>query len=264
MRAGRSPGLRSWAGLATSLGDRPPWPEGAPRRRRRADVALLRCRARGGERVNTLFDRARELGARDATEDDLAAARGSRGGPGGRAGGAFSGTARTLAGGEVPAQQASPAAAGGAAPAAVVHHTIGFYEDGIFTVDDGRAWAFERMAEVCLFAFSARLALVPCAGEPRQVDDPANMPFLQAIFAGRVPQELAPQDPGQEVEVHLERRQEKYSERPKPKYRAFAGAARTLNDDAAPSPSAAPAAAAPGSWTYEVDSSMPATSIQIR
>jgi hypothetical protein len=69
---------------------------------------------------------------------------------GGRSQGAFQGTARTLAGdgpaqqaGQQPAEGTPPGGAaqapGGAAdPQQPIVHTIAFYSNGIFTVDDGR------------------------------------------------------------------------------------------------------------------------------
>lgn len=52
------------------------------------------------------------------------------------AGGAFSGTARTLAG-DAPAAPADEAGPSQPAAPQPVAHTITFYANGIFTVDDG-------------------------------------------------------------------------------------------------------------------------------
>ncbi len=53
------------------------------------------------------------------------------------AGGAFSGAARTLAAGDAPAAPAQPEGEPEAAGPASIVHTITFYADGQFTVDDG-------------------------------------------------------------------------------------------------------------------------------
>lgn len=53
------------------------------------------------------------------------------------AGGAFSGAARTLAAGDAPAAPAQPEGEPEAAAPASIVHTITFYADGQFTVDDG-------------------------------------------------------------------------------------------------------------------------------
>ena len=73
--------------------------------------------------VEGLFDRARQAGATAGPAPDQAPAGGTA---------AFSGAAHTLAGGAVPAQ--AQAAAG---PPPPITHTIAFYANGVFTVDDG-------------------------------------------------------------------------------------------------------------------------------
>lgn len=91
----------------------------------------------GGDQVEGLFDRARQSGARQGTSADL---------PGGGKTGssnpnAFSGTARTLQGGEA---EPSPSTATPAPASQGPHeHVITFWRNNIFTVNDG-----ERLAGV--------------------------------------------------------------------------------------------------------------------
>lgn len=75
--------------------------------------------------VMGFFDRARAAGAVDGRSEDLMA-------PSGRSGGAFVGAARRLDGEEVPSGQGNAPAS----PDPVVH-TITFYANKVFTVDDG-------------------------------------------------------------------------------------------------------------------------------
>lgn len=81
------------------------------------------------EKVGDLFDRARMAGAEDGPSAPVPVQRSST---------AFSGTARTLAGGDV-APAPGPAQAGGQ-PQRIVHN-ISFYANGVFTVDDGASLA---------------------------------------------------------------------------------------------------------------------------
>ena len=216
-----------------------------------------------------LFDAARAAGAHDGTAEDLPGGGEAPGGSGG--GGAFAGAGRTLAGGAPAADAAPPAggeeAGGGSADAAPpapkpVSHVIAFYDNGVFTVDDGPA---------------------------REMRDPANAEFLDAISAGRCPAELepAPSSAGEPVpvSVNLVRKAGDYV---KPAYVAFGGQGRTLagggggggGEDkgkepagasaaAAPSAAAAASAASPsasgGTVTWQgVDESKPSTSLQLR
>ena len=160
----------------------------------------------GGERgaVSGLFDAARALGAREGSAEDLPGY-GERAAP-------FSGRSNTLSGqGDVPAQ-------GGARPGdPPTRHLVEFWENGVFTVNNGPA---------------------------RGVMDPANLEFMQAISRGECPAELEGPDGGG-VEVSLMRHHGEYEEPEAPKYVAFSGQGRTLAGDAPPEP-AAPEAEAGG------------------
>ena len=235
-----------------------------------------------------LFDAARAAGAQDGRAEDLPGGGGGgggagAGGSGGGGGGVFSGTGRTLAGGGAAAPSAAAAApssdAGAPAPAAPppkpISHVIAFYDNGIFTVDDGPG---------------------------REMQDPANREFLDAISAGRCPAELEPEAPPSgagngepiPISVNLVRKAGDYV---KPAYVAFGGQGRTLaggggggggeeakgkepagggsvsgkGKEPAGSAAAAAAAAAStatpaaGMTTWQgVDESQPSTSLQIR
>ena len=81
--------------------------------------------------VEGLFERARQAGATAGTADDLRPAQEERSS-------AYQGRARTLAGGAEPAAEAAaPEASAAADPSTPVVHTITFYLNGVFTVDDG-------------------------------------------------------------------------------------------------------------------------------
>ena len=214
-----------------------------------------------------IFDAARAAGAQDGRAEDLPG--GGEAGGGGGGGGAFLGTGRTLAGGASAAAAASdegaaPSSDAAAAPAPPrpISHVIAFYDNGVFTVDDGPG---------------------------REMRDPANAEFLDAISAGRCPAELepAPSSAGEPVpvSVNLVRKAGDYV---KPAYVAFGGQGRTLagggggggGEDkgkepagasaaAAPSAAAAASAASPsasgGTVTWQgVDESKPSTSLQLR
>ena len=196
----------------------------------------VRGRSRGDDdedRVGSLFDRARAQGAREGRAEDLPGHRGPARG--------FQGTGRRLDGSNPDPNPA--AAAGGARALGPVKHTITFYQDMKFTVNDGPA---------------------------RDVMDPANRAFMQAIGEGVCPQELEG-DGSRPVEVNLVRKHEDYKEPPKPKYLAFQGKANKLTadtDDTAADPppessSAAAAQPAPAP-AIEVDTGAPLTSVQIR
>lgn len=172
---------------------------------------------KGLDEVGGVFDAARRAGAQEGRPEDLPPS--AAGGSGSGAFRAFSGGARTLAGGEPaapePAAPGAAAAAAGATPSGDRTVTIVFFRNGIFTVDDG---------------------------EPRAVSDPANLPFMEAIMAGRCPPELDPGDPAATVHVNLLRRDEDWAEPARPRHRAFAGAGHRLGaaTEAAPPPAAAP------------------------
>jgi UBX domain-containing protein 1 len=198
---------------------------------------------RSGDPIEGIFENARASGAREGRPEDLHAAAASRGG----GFQAFGGRARTLAGGE-----AAPAAAQEdyqeeeEEPAKELTVTIAFYANGIFTVNDG---------------------------EPRRIDDPANLEFMNAISRGQCPPELDPGDPDVHIAVNLVRRGEDYTPPAQPRFTAFGGAGRKLTDTAAdaggPSTSAAAAAATAPSTSGGVpwegaDPEKPKTSIQLR
>ena len=196
---------------------------------------LVRGRPEGGpeggngERgaVSGLFDAARALGAREGSAEDLPGY-GERAAP-------FSGRSNTLSGqGDVPAQ-------GGARPGdPPTRHLVEFWENGVFTVNNGPA---------------------------RGVMDPANLEFMQAISRGECPAELEGPDGGG-VEVSLMRHHGEYEEPEAPKYVAFSGQGRTLAGDAPPEPAAPEAEAGGGGGSARselvVDEAQPATSVQLR
>jgi len=192
---------------------------------------------KGDNGLDDLFDRARASEAEYGTPEDLMPQRSGGGGSG-----AFQGTARTLSG-EAPAASAAPAAAAAAGPPPPTVHTIVFWQNG-FTVNDGPL---------------------------RRLDDPANIPFLDAIGKGECPRELATsQDPNQPVHVNLVRKDEKWSPPPEPSYRAFHGTGRTLAGDSAADGAAAaaavpvPAPPAAAAGEFAVDDGKPVTTLQLR
>ncbi|KAG2448631.1 hypothetical protein HYH02_006519 [Chlamydomonas schloesseri] len=177
------------------------------------------------DRVGALFNRARQAGAAAGTSADLP----------GQPARAFAGQGHTLGGGPVPSKP-PPETEGPR------NHVITFYNNGIFTVDDG---------------------------PPRRVDDPANLTFIESISKGECPAELDPGRPGAPVTVNLLRKEEPYSEPERPK-QYFTGTGRTLgaSTSAGASTSTASAAAAAadasaGEWKG-VDESEPTTSLQLR
>lgn len=105
------------------------------------------------------------------------------------------------------------------------------------------------------------------AGEPRRIDDPANMAFISAISRGQCPPELIPEDPSIHVNINLVRRAEDYTPPAQPKFKAFAGSGRKMTSSdagpSAPSSSAAPATGSKVAWEGP-DESKPTTSIQLR
>lgn len=191
--------------------------------------------------ADAIFDRARQLGAREGTAEDLGPPAGASGG------GAFAGVGRTLGAVGGPAATPPPPAAsgpagGGDGAARPGRQTITFWRNG-FTIGDGPLRGF---------------------------NDPANMPFLQSIMRQEMPRELA----GADGEVNLVKRDADYEAPPEPRYRAFTGQGRTLGSSdpvvqpppaspsLAPEPSAAPAPAPPAG--FAVDDSQPFTSVQIK
>ncbi|GIL80837.1 hypothetical protein Vretimale_9445 [Volvox reticuliferus] len=173
------------------------------------------------DRVEALFNRARQAGARAGTSADLP----------GQASKAFQGQGHTLGGGPFPTkpppEQEGPR-----------RHVITFYNNGIFTVDNG---------------------------PPRRVDDPANARFIESISKGECPEELETGRHGAPVDVNLMRKEEPYTEAERPK-QYFTGTGRTLGATSGASTSAAPAPASSisaGEWTG-VDDTKPTTSLQLR
>jgi UBX domain-containing protein 1 len=198
---------------------------------------------RSGDPIEGIFENARASGAREGRPEDLNPA--SRGGGGFHA---FGGRARTLAGGEpAPAEnQEEQEVEDEAAKELTV--TIAFYANGIFTVNDG---------------------------EPRRMDDPANMQFMQAISRGQCPPELDPRDPDVHIAVNLVRRHEDYTPPAQPRFTAFGGSGRKLTDSTptaasagaggASTSAAAPTSVVSGGVPWEgADPEKPKTSIQLR
>ncbi|WZN66157.1 UBX domain-containing protein [Chloropicon roscoffensis] len=204
--------------------------------------------------VDDLFQSARRLGARDGNPDDLRAPR--SGAAPSSSKNAFTGSSYTLSGGANESQARGSQVGGSADPDAPDMHTITFYRNGIFTVDDG---------------------------EPRDVQDPANKDFIDSIGRGEVPREFdrkAQQDessqetgpgglarpPTQPVHVNLvSRMEEDYKPPAKPKYVAFAGQGLKLSGGASQQQSSAAASQDDnGPATFELDETKPVTSIQLR
>lgn len=138
-----------------------------------------------------VFDAARRYGAEERREEEFGNSGAFR---------AFSGRGRTIGG--ASGSEAAPPSHGAADRDEQRDVTIAFYENLVFTVDDG---------------------------EPRRMDDPANKPFLSAIMMGRLPSELDPGDPRTVVNVNLVQKHEPYDFSAKPKFKAFTGAGRKLN-----------------------------------
>ncbi|KAG2315170.1 hypothetical protein Bca4012_065973 [Brassica carinata] len=146
----------------------------------------------------------------------------------------FTGAARMLSGEPVPSspqQQDQPQ---------VVMHAITFWRNG-FTVNDGPL---------------------------RRFDDPQNATFMESIARSECPRELEPVDRKIRVHVDLVRREDNYTEPPKPK-NPFQGVGRTLGASGSGSaePQAQPAQmnTAPGPTRgLVVDQAAPTTSIQLR
>jgi len=140
--------------------------------------------------------------------------------------GAFSGAAHTLAGGSRPAEERAEG---------VVRHVVAFYPNGVFTVDDG---------------------------PPREVEDPANMGFINAIARGVTPPELEPRFPGQRVEVSLLRKGEDYEAPAEPV--AFTGRGNRLGGAEAAGAAPAPAVDDGGGEWAGPDESQEVVSVTFR
>ena len=65
-------------------------------------------------------------------------------------------------------------------------------------------------------------------GEPRNIADPANRPFMESITKGECPAELDPGSRSQQVSVNLVRSEKPYEAPAKPRYKAFSGSGQTL------------------------------------
>lgn len=106
-------------------------------------------------------------------------------------------------------------------------------------------------------------------------DDPRNAEILEGIRRGRAPLSIMNLQPGQDVDVEIQQHEGKY-EKPKPKYKPFAGRGQRLGSPTpsvsgqVPSePAAAPSQAAASSQASEpakpnVDESQPVVTLQIR
>lgn len=177
--------------------------------------------------VDGLFDNASRLGAQAGSAEDLARARGE-----GTGNQAFTGAMRTLDGRTVENEAPAPDAT---APQA---HTITFYRNGVFTVNDGPA---------------------------RAIQDPENREFMDAIGRGLCPPELNPTNAAVPVEVNLLRKEEDYKEPEVPNFTSFQGTGLklTANDGAGGSSAAAAPETPAGEW-QGIDESQPATSLQLR
>lgn len=218
--------------------------------------------------VDDLFQSARRLGARDGRAEDLPGQNAPRSGAASSSKHAFTGSSYTLSGGPSEStQQGTNGSQPGGGAAEPVMHTITFYRNGIFTVDDGA---------------------------PRDVQDPANKDFIDSIGRGEVPREFDPANrgasesgdpsnpqnlagglarPPMPVHVNLvSRMEEDYVPPKRPKYVAFAGQGLKLSDQtstgqAGGSPSAPANAAAATESTdkpFELDETVAVTSVQLR
>jgi len=175
-----------------------------------------------GGGVEGIFNSARQHGAQVGGAEDLARARGELQPPQ-----RFTGTARTLDG---RVQPVAPSEDHG--PRA---HTITFYSNGVFTIDDGPA---------------------------RSVSDPQNTDLINSISRGECPQELAPENSTIPVEVNLVRKEEEYTPPAQPSFNAFQGTGHRMA--AAASGAGGASSAAPAGEWQGVDESQPTTSIQLR
>ncbi|EFJ09759.1 hypothetical protein SELMODRAFT_129332 [Selaginella moellendorffii] len=185
--------------------------------------------------VDSIFNRALELGAQKGTGDVSSSS--SRAKSGG-----FGGVGRTLAGGQTSAA-AAPDEDSTPEP---VFHTITFWRNG-FTVNDGGL---------------------------RRLDDPANIPFLQvreieflSIHRGECPRELDSRNPDIPVHVNLMKRDADWTPPPPAQQQYFFGAGRTLGSSQPPSSNDASDAAVTPAAPFRgivVDEQKPFTSLQLR
>lgn len=180
--------------------------------------------------ADDVFDRARRAGAEIGQASDLGESSG-----GFRS---FTGRGQTLSG--IPTEGEAIEAQDDPSKPLIV--TVAFYENGVFTVDDG---------------------------EPRRVDDAENRGFMMAIMTGQCPEELLPEDPQQAIDINMVRKSGEYEP---PKYRAFKGSGHKLTSD---EPAASQGGGGDeggvggeeegGSQKWDgPDESKPTTSIQIR
>ncbi|KAJ1985282.1 protein phosphatase regulator [Dimargaris verticillata] len=106
-------------------------------------------------------------------------------------------------------------------------------------------------------------------------NDPNNLAYLEAIQSGRAPLSLLKVRPGQPVEMRVAKRMDEDYVPEKPTVQPFAGHGQRLGSNTAPPAATSPAVAtasgagtssssAPVPSPFEVDSSQPITSIQVR
>ncbi|KAJ1976555.1 protein phosphatase regulator [Dimargaris xerosporica] len=105
--------------------------------------------------------------------------------------------------------------------------------------------------------------------------DPNNLAYLEAIQSGRAPLSLLKVRPGQPVEMRVAKRMDEDYVPEKPALKPFAGQGQRLGSNTTPPAASSPvvaaaggsgtsSSAAPVSLPFEVDSSQPTTSIQVR
>lgn len=81
---------------------------------------------------------------------------------------------------------------------------------------------------VCGWVSALRACAPVAVGEPRNIADPANRPFMESITTGECPAELDPGSRSQQVSVNLVRSEKPYEAPAKPRYKAFSGSGQTL------------------------------------
>lgn len=155
----------------------------------------------------------------------------------------FTGAGRTLGGEDTPSRVIEPAQPQVSAPPRV-QRTLHFWSNG-FSIDDGQFYAS---------------------------DDPANASIQAEILQGRVPLRILNAEPGQDVDLRIEKHDSDYV-KPKPKYSPFAGAGHRLGSPtpglaASPTPTSS---SQPQQQQYQpeqpkmtVDESQPQLMLQIR
>lgn len=119
----------------------------------------------------------------------------------------------------------------------------------------------ERLKKVVTFY---RQGFVVADGPLRPYSDPANHAFLKDVQDGYVPRELEAEAAGRELETELvDCKNEDYKEPDRPRYNAFAGSGHSLGSSASTSaPAPAPVAAA--SNNFQLDTTAPTISVQVR